>query len=164
MRLQMLALPMPTDRVLSDRHTLAIRSPPSLPLFARDTGKQKNHTDASATHTWSTGRSVTCCLLCCVTSLWVGAFITVGILYTQANSMFASMSMAATPYVTNALNHTMSILDHVDTSASDVVQLTQATVPALRGAMEQATQIVGRLESLAAHPVLRMTIGEDTQR
>ena len=78
--------------------------------------------------------------------------------------MFASMSMAATPYVTNALNHTMSILDHVDTSASDVVQLTQATVPALRGAMEQATQIVGRLESLAAHPVLRMTIGEDTQR
>jgi len=71
----------------------------------------------------------------------------------------------ARPFVLEALNHTMSIIQHADKSTvgvSDVVDgardITGAAVPALQAAMNRTSEMLARLEQLAQHPVLQLSL------
>ena len=76
------------------------------------------------------------------------------------------MGDEARPYLADIMNHTMSIIENADhssvgvaTAVDDVGVLTQTALPAMQGALNQSSQIVAHLESLMAHPVMRISLG-----
>lgn len=102
----------------------------------------------------------------CVVGLSIVVFLFM--LYWQTSSLIVNFDVAARPYVAEALNTTMRIVGNADVSSaqilhalSDVATLTQSTVPAMQNAINQTSSIVTRLESLATHPVLRLSLGDD---
>ena len=107
--------------------------------------------------------------LCCLTlGVVVAGFVGVGLMWYEATTTVNEIREATRPYVHQVLNHTMNIMDHADESSagmsvamSDVVEITHTTVPAMQLALNQTSEIVRRLERLAQHPVLRLSLGDD---
>ncbi len=63
------------------------------------------------------------------------------------------------------MNHSISILEHIDKSsigAEDIVEgarsVTNRAVPALQLALNQSAHMIERLEKLAQHPVLQLSL------
>lgn len=103
--------------------------------------------------------------LCAAVALWTVIIGVVFIMYWQFSSMAAAAQTAAAPYVSEAINHTMSILHHVDEStigASDMVHsaqsITDTAVPAMQLALNQTSAMIARLEKLAANPVMQISL------
>lgn len=91
------------------------------------------------------------------------AFFTV--MYWQFTASVSEVRDLSRPYIMDAVNHTLSILSHVDQSAvgaeqmvHGAVDLTNTAVPALQHALNQSAAIVDRLERLAQHPVLQLSL------
>mgnify|MGYP006907205298 FL=1 len=103
--------------------------------------------------------------LCAAVALWVIIVCVVFIMYWQFSSGIASASEAMKPYFESAVNHTMSILLHVDQStigAHEMVEgaqsVTDRAVPAMQLALNQTAAMLARLEKLAANPVMQISL------
>mgnify|MGYP006079137055 CR=1 FL=1 len=104
-------------------------------------------------------------MVCAAVTLWLATLGVLTGLYWSMSSNIVAAQEAARPYFTEAINHTMSILQHVDgaTVGADAVMhgahdLTDAAVPALQLAINQSTAIIERLERLARNPVLQLSL------
>jgi len=124
------------------------------PLFAKD----YRASDMSASIT-----------LCAAVSLWILLISLIGVMYVSFSSSVAAMREATKPYMMEAINHTMSVLTHLDQSsisANDVVDgarvVTNQAVPALQTALNQTSAMITRLEALARHPVLQLSLAQGT--
>ena len=100
--------------------------------------------------------------------LWLTALIFMGFVYMEITAGIERVHNNARPYLHFVMNHTMNMLDNADHASvgmseavDDVTQVTHSTVPAVQYALNQTTSIVSRLEALAAHPVLRLSLGND---
>ena len=103
--------------------------------------------------------------LCAALCLWLMVVSVLFAGYWTFTSNVAAMREQARPFVLEALNHTMSIIQHADKSTvgvSDVVDgardITGAAVPALQAAMNRTSEMLARLEQLAQHPVLQLSL------
>lgn len=104
-------------------------------------------------------------MVCGAITLWLATLGVLGGLYWSMSTNIVAAQEAAKPYFREAINHTMSILHHVDsaTNGADSVMhgahdLTDAAVPALQLAINQSTAIIDRLERLARNPVLQLSL------
>lgn len=105
-------------------------------------------------------------VLCAAVSLWVLVIGFVCVMYWTLSGSVAVAQEAAAPYIVSIMNHTISILRNVDASsfgAADVVNgarsVSSTAVPALQSALNQTAIMLARLEKLAEHPVLRVSLG-----
>ena len=103
--------------------------------------------------------------LCAAVALWTVIIGVVFIMYWQFSATVSAAQAAAAPYIGEAMNHTMSILHHVDEStlgASDIVNsahaVTDQAVPAMQLALNQTAAMIARLEKLAANPVMQISL------
>ena len=92
--------------------------------------------------------------LCAAVALWTTIIGVVFIMYWQFSSSLAAAQTAVQPYFGEAINHTMSILHHVDsaTLGADAVMhgahdLTATAVPAIQLALNQSTAIIRPMAS-----------------
>lgn len=72
---------------------------------------------------------------------------------------------AVRPYMREVINHTLSILNHVDLSTiatNDVVNdarsISASATPAMQRAINQTERLLERVERLAEHPVLKLSL------
>ena len=105
-------------------------------------------------------------VLCAAVSLWVLVIGFVCVMYWTLSGSVAVAQEAAAPYIVSIMNPTISILRNVDASsfgAADVVNgarsVSSTAVPALQSALNQTAIMLARLEKLAEHPVLRVSLG-----
>ena len=105
--------------------------------------------------------------LCAAVSLWIMVVVVVALLYWNVSSSVASARDSARPFVAEAVNHTLSILLNADRSmmgATKMVEgansITDQAVPALENALNRSAMIIGRLEALAQHPVLQLSLAQ----
>ena len=103
--------------------------------------------------------------LCAAVALWGVIVGVVFIMYWQFSASVSAMQNAASPYFGEALNRTMSILQHVDDStigANEMVDQAQSisdqAVPAMQLALNQTAQMIARLERLAQSPVMQISL------
>lgn len=103
--------------------------------------------------------------LCAAVSLWFLIIAVIGVMYWQFTSSVVDVRDAARPFIMEAVNHTMSILMHADQSmvgANTMVDgastITNQALPALQLAMNQTSAMITRLEALAQHPVLQLSL------
>lgn len=103
--------------------------------------------------------------LCAVVSLWIMVIVVIGALYWSFTSSAAEARDAMKPYFQQIVNHSMSILRNVDGSsvgAHDVINgartVSNVAVPALQTALNQTSSMITRLEQLAQHPVLQLSL------
>ena len=103
--------------------------------------------------------------LCAAVFLWVVIIGVVFVMYWQFSVSMAKAQEAAAPYFSAAVNHTMSILQHVDEStigASDMVgqaqSITDQAVPAMDRMLNQTASMIARLEALARNPVMQISL------
>jgi hypothetical protein len=99
--------------------------------------------------------------------LWISVLVLLVGGYWLVSSSITSAQSAAQPYIAVALNHSLSILSHIDDStigANDVVNsaraVTSAAVPALESALNRSATMVARLETLLHNPTIRLSMGE----
>lgn len=104
--------------------------------------------------------------LCAAVSLWVLIVAFISIMYWQFTASVSTLRDTTRPYIEEMINHTMSILynvDHSTVGAHDVVDgarsITASAVPALQHALNQSQAMINRLEELARHPVLQLSLG-----
>ena len=114
---------------------------------------------ASSRWTW-----ISICALVSISVLWVTLLTTISAMYSSVSSSLSAARSVATPYMGTAINHTMSILAHVDNSAvgasdmlADAKTISDRAVPAIQLAINQTTAMVARLERLARNPVLQLS-------
>lgn len=131
------------------------------PLLAGD----EDNDDAASYLAHSVKYAYVCVVISCACT-FVLIVIIFSFLYRQATSEMHAAGEAAAPYIHRVLNTTMHILSNADMSSDgiagtmgDVRTLTRTTVPAVERVLNQTNVIVSRLEALAAHPVLRLSIG-----
>jgi len=105
--------------------------------------------------------------LCAAVSLWVMVVVVVGLMYWNVAATVASARDQARPFVQEAVNHTLSILLHADKSMMDANAMvegahsvTNQAIPALESAMNRSAMIIERLETLAQHPVLQLSLAQ----
>lgn len=105
------------------------------------------------------------CALVSISVLWFTLITTIYVMYSRVSSSLAAAKSSATPYMGEAINHTMSILEHVDNSAvgaSDMMQgaktISDRAVPAIQLAINQTAAMIARLERLARNPVLQLSL------
>ena len=103
--------------------------------------------------------------LCAAVSLWFLIILVIFIMYWQLTSSVATLRDTARPFVLEMVNHTMSILYHADHSmvgvndmADGAASLSNQAVPAMRLALNQTSAMIARLEALAQHPVLQLSL------
>ena len=103
--------------------------------------------------------------LCAAVALWGVIVGVVFIMYWQFSATVEAATNAASPYFGEALNRTMSILQHVDDStigANEMVDQAQSisdqAVPAMQLALNQTAQMIARLERLAQSPVMQISL------
>lgn len=103
--------------------------------------------------------------LCAAVSLWFLVVATIGVMYYNVASSVAQARDSARPFILEAVNHTMSILMHADNSmvgtntmVDGAASITNQAVPALQLAMNQTAAMISRLEALAEHPVLQLSL------
>jgi len=103
--------------------------------------------------------------LCAAVFLWVVIIGVVFIMYWQFSASMQAAQEAAAPYFGLAINHTMSILAHVDEStigAHDMVgqaqSLADQAVPAMDRMLNQTSVMIARLEALAKNPVMQISL------
>ena len=103
--------------------------------------------------------------LCAAVSLWFLIILVIFIMYWQFTSSVATLRDTARPFVLEMVNHTMSILYHADHSmvgvndmADGAASLTNQAVPAMQLALNQTSAMIARLEALAQHPVLQLSL------
>jgi len=89
------------------------------------------------------------------------------LMYWNVAATVASARDQARPFVQEAVNHTLSILLHADKSMMDANAMvegahsvTNQAIPALESAMNRSAMIIERLETLAQHPVLQLSLAQ----
>ena len=85
----------------------------------------------------------------------------------EVTSSIATLRDTARPFMVEMVNHTMSILSHADNSMVDVndmadgaVGITNQALPAMQLALNQTSTMITRLEALAQHPVLQLSLAQ----
>jgi hypothetical protein len=118
--------------------------------------------DARSEDTWKLAWSIT---FCSGVALWIIIVAAVFIVYWRVTASLEGMQNQAAPYFGDAINHTMSILHHMDQSsvgASDMVSsahlITDQAVPTMQTALNQTAAMITRLEKLAANPVMQISL------
>lgn len=93
--------------------------------------------------------------------------IFMGVMYWQFTASVSEARDLSRPYIMEAVNHTLSLLNNLDHSSADahhivddVHSLSGAAVPALQHALNQSAAIVDRLERLARNPVLQLSLNQ----
>jgi hypothetical protein len=111
--------------------------------------------------------SASAIVVCAAVALWFLVIIIIFIMYWQFTSSVATIRNTAEPFVLEAVNHTMSILFHAEHSMLDVNSMSKGAsaiasqaVPAMQLALNQTSAMIARLEVLARHPVLQLSIGQ----
>ena len=110
-------------------------------------------------------RSVT---LCAIVTLWVLLLALLCAGYYQFTGNLRTARAALLPYIGELANHTMSTLQHADetaTMASDMMadgkMLSSSALPAMLDALNKSQHMVDRLERIAAHPTVKVSLGDD---
>lgn len=110
-------------------------------------------------------RSVT---LCAIVTLWVLLLALLCAGYYQFTGNLATARAQLLPYIGELANHTMSTLQHADetaTMASDMMadgkMLSSTALPAMLDALNKSQHMVDRLERIAAHPTVKVSLGDD---
>lgn len=108
---------------------------------------------------------VQCSCVCCLFFI-LAVYIPVSLLFMSSAER---VQVYVRPYIDQVANHTLSILTNVDRStvgANDMVQgavsVSEMAVPAMQAAINQTAQLLTRVEQLAAHPVLQLSIESGT--
>ena len=104
-------------------------------------------------------------LVCSGVSLWLFALLALaGMTWAFVHSVSDTKDVAM-PFVLKALNHTLNVLTNADRSSLGAVQMisgmqsvTDLAIPAMRTALNQSIAIIERLEALASHPVLQLSL------
>lgn len=103
------------------------------------------------------------------TSLWLGVIAVLAAAYLQVTKNINGMHTAVQPYVVAAVNHSMSILRHIDAAAVNAASVTNGAeqistraVPAIQHALNQSNAMMQRLEALMANPVVHVSLGGQT--
>lgn len=108
---------------------------------------------------------VQCSCVCCLFFI-LAVYIPVSLLFMSSAER---VEVYVRPYMDQVANHTLSILTNVDRStvgANDMVQgavsVSEMAVPAMQAAINQTAQLLTRVEQLAAHPVLQLSVESGT--
>ena len=96
--------------------------------------------------------------LCAALCLWFMVLVVLGAMYWTATSSVAVMRDAARPFFLEAVNHTLSVLRHADSSTLGVTNVVDSAVPALQAAMNRSSELLARMEALSQHPVLQLSL------
>lgn len=87
--------------------------------------------------------------------------------YYQVTGNLATARAQMLPYLGDLANHTLSTMTHADQTAllaegvlGDGKLLSGSAVPAMMRALNESQAIVARLERLAAHPTIRLSLGD----
>lgn len=164
MLVQRAALPNEYDR----RASYPFRLEKSIPIDAWPSKPFDSRRDAPETHFEWQRCDERCCLrtfvpslvlILCVVSLMLYSVLTV------VDRRLGEARDAVRPYVSEVVNHTLSILQHVDRStisANDMVDdarsVTSRAVPAMYVALNQTERLLQRVERLSQHPVLKLSL------
>ena len=104
-------------------------------------------------------------LVCSGVSLWIFALLALGGMTWAFVHSVSDTREVAMPFVLKALNHTLNVLTNADRSSvgaaqmiSGVQSVTDLAIPAMRTALNQSILIIERLEALASHPVLQLSL------
>ena len=108
---------------------------------------------------------VQCSCVCCLFFI-LAVYIPVSLLFMSSAER---VEVYVRPYMDQVANRTLSILTNVDRStvgANDMVQgavsVSEMAVPAMQAAINQTAQLLTRVEQLAAHPVLQLSVESGT--
>ena len=103
--------------------------------------------------------------ICALALILCGLMFFMGYMYWSFTSSVSQARDLSRPYLMEAVNHTLSLLNNLDHGArdahyvvDDVHSLTGSAVPALQHALNQSAMIVDRLERLARNPVLQLSL------
>lgn len=103
------------------------------------------------------------------TCLWLGVIAVLVAAYWQVTENVSGVQTAVRPYVVAAVNHSMSILSHIDAATANAASVTSGAeqistraVPAIQLALNQSNAMIARLEALMANPVVHVSLGTQT--
>ena len=103
--------------------------------------------------------------LAAVVVLWITVIAVVSVLYYKVTSSMVEAQEIVGPHLSDAFNHTMSILKNVDEStisANGMVDkarsVSDQALPAMERVMNQTQEMISRLETLAKHPVMQISL------
>lgn len=103
--------------------------------------------------------------LCTFAVLFIAIIGLIGYMYYTVTGAVSSVRDFARPLMQEAVDHTLSILTNADESmigthtiVSDATSFTHQAVPAMQLAMNQTSEMITRLERLAQHPVLQLSL------
>ena len=101
--------------------------------------------------------------------LWLGVIAVLVAAYWQVTENVNGVQTAVRPYVVAAVNHSMSILSHIDAATANAASVTNGAeqistraVPAIQHALNQSNAMIERLEALMANPVVHVSLGAQT--
>lgn len=141
---------------IGDHHTDADRA-----LTSNDTERAEN--DARTAR-----KFFEAVVLAAIVVLWVMLLALLLVAYYQFTGNLRTAHAALLPYIGELANHTLSTLTHADetaTMASDMMAdgklLSSSALPAMLDALNKSQHMVERLERIAAHPTVKVSLGDD---
>lgn len=154
---------------MASRQTSLVIRQPSVFLSAQPEGvtfKDSSRDDSKPRKQRSSDRSErVLCLLVVVLGMLIGFLIFITWYIGEGIHNVRDLTR---PFVSEAVNHTLSILTRVDEGvlagsemAASARGVTDVALPALSHALNQSAQIVDRLERLANNPVLHIQLGNN---
>ena len=106
--------------------------------------------------------------LCAIVTLWVLLLVILLAGYYQFTGNLSTARAQLLPYIGALANHTMSTLEHADETATlastmmaDGKALSSTALPAMLDALNKSQHMVERLERLAKHPTVKVSLGDD---
>lgn len=134
-------------------------------LFNRDIIYEQPPVTTTDPRPYITSYTAVSILVCSGVSLWIFALLALGGMTWAFVHSVSDTKEVAMPFVLKALNHTLNVLTNADRSSvgaalmiSGVQSVTDLAIPAMRTALNQSILIIERLEALASHPVLQLSL------
>jgi hypothetical protein len=101
-------------------------------------------------------------------TLWVAMLVLIYSCYTTMQAYVVHVEDLVGPYMSRAANVTLNILSNADATTKSVrfaaesgEQVVSTSLPQMFTALNATRDVVGRMERLAAHPVVKVTLGDD---
>lgn len=122
----------------------------------------------NTSHTRSRLDIFACFLLSTGVWLWIALVCVLYYGYWMASDYMHSASILATPYLDTAVNSTMAMLENalatthsVRFAAEGGESIVSTSLPQMFTMLNATQAVVARLERLAAHPVIKLSLGGD---
>ena len=97
--------------------------------------------------------------------LWILLFFLVGAFYFNISQTTNAFKHELRPHIQEALQHMSNVLDHMDNAASsaehmlsEADSLEHSIVPAVAHAVNDSASVLQKLEQIARHPVLKLSL------